>query len=525
MFVRQLVDASNLSRDPLQELQWTHRFITVWVGLVAFRLLLLMLSPLELSGDEAYYWEWGRRLDWGYFSKPPLIGWLMALFGWIGGDSTWGIRLGALVFSSAALIPLFALGRAMFSAEAGFWAAIALALTPGNAAASFFFTIDAPLVFAWSLSLWATWRLFEGASSGWLTGLCLAVGLGLGILSKQMMLVFPALVLVYLVLEPRHRPWLGRRGWWLPVLAGLACLLPPLLWNWQNDWITVSHTTGTNFQSPPVSLEKHVSRFGEFVGAQLGLIGPVLYLLLLWLLTRTARCWGKLQPAERFLWLFCAPGLLVFFGVALKIRALANWPAVYYPAGFVLLGGWVASLLSCSRIRSWGRGLFRFGVALGLVLTLTVHVAMFLLPRSGLEFEGKAPLRRLMGWSDFARQVAAVEAEIFGGTPHALIVAGHRYNASELAFYHPDQPTVFVWNETGHPQSQYDLWPGPESATAEAALIIVPHDKDGAPALPESLLAVYSELEPVRDLDIALGPTDRRHYSLWRGQRTTGHTE
>ena len=46
-------------------------------ALFCFRLLMLLL-PLDLSGDEAYYWDWGRNLDWGYYSKPPGIAWLMA---------------------------------------------------------------------------------------------------------------------------------------------------------------------------------------------------------------------------------------------------------------------------------------------------------------------------------------------------------------------------------------------------------------------------------------------------------------
>ncbi|MCW5559716.1 MAG: hypothetical protein KIT22_18015, partial [Verrucomicrobiae bacterium] len=54
--------------------------------LAAVRLLAVWMLPLDLAGDEAYYWEWGRHLDWGYFSKPPGIGWLMALAGWLGGD-------------------------------------------------------------------------------------------------------------------------------------------------------------------------------------------------------------------------------------------------------------------------------------------------------------------------------------------------------------------------------------------------------------------------------------------------------
>ena len=61
-----------------------------WVALALLataRLLYLLVQPLDLVGDEAYYWDWGRHPAWGYFSKPPLIAWLMALVIRIGGDS------------------------------------------------------------------------------------------------------------------------------------------------------------------------------------------------------------------------------------------------------------------------------------------------------------------------------------------------------------------------------------------------------------------------------------------------------
>ena len=63
---------------------WTLRFLWLIAGVVAFRVAFLFLATdFQLAGDEVYYWDWGRRPDWGYYSKPPLIGWLMGLIGWV----------------------------------------------------------------------------------------------------------------------------------------------------------------------------------------------------------------------------------------------------------------------------------------------------------------------------------------------------------------------------------------------------------------------------------------------------------
>lgn len=44
--------------------------------LTLWRVALLPFDRTDLFVDEAQYWLWGRELAWGYFSKPPLIGWI-----------------------------------------------------------------------------------------------------------------------------------------------------------------------------------------------------------------------------------------------------------------------------------------------------------------------------------------------------------------------------------------------------------------------------------------------------------------
>ncbi|MBC7667769.1 MAG: 4-amino-4-deoxy-L-arabinose transferase, partial [Gemmatimonadaceae bacterium] len=52
------------------------RLTLVLVGvLTILRVVALFTTPLELYPDEAQYWLWSRHLDFGYFSKPPMIAW------------------------------------------------------------------------------------------------------------------------------------------------------------------------------------------------------------------------------------------------------------------------------------------------------------------------------------------------------------------------------------------------------------------------------------------------------------------
>ena len=80
----------------------------IWaiLALTAYRIALLPFATVDLFVDEAQYWLWGQNLDWGYFSKPPLIGWLIrAVTDLAGSDAPFWIRLpGPVLHCVTALI-------------------------------------------------------------------------------------------------------------------------------------------------------------------------------------------------------------------------------------------------------------------------------------------------------------------------------------------------------------------------------------------------------------------------------------
>ena len=59
------------------------------------RSVAVITTPLELGVDEAQYWLWSQTPDFGYFTKPPLIAWIIGLSHWIFGHHTWAVRLPA----------------------------------------------------------------------------------------------------------------------------------------------------------------------------------------------------------------------------------------------------------------------------------------------------------------------------------------------------------------------------------------------------------------------------------------------
>ena len=70
---------------------WTG-LLVILSALLAVRLMVLVFGETDLFFDEAQYWTWSRVLAFDYFSKPPLIAWIIRSATQICGDSGWCVR-------------------------------------------------------------------------------------------------------------------------------------------------------------------------------------------------------------------------------------------------------------------------------------------------------------------------------------------------------------------------------------------------------------------------------------------------
>lgn len=463
------------------------------ITIFGFRLLVLALVPVDLSGDEAYYWAWGQHLDWGYASKPPGIAWLMALAGMVGGDTTFGIRTFAAMLGTGSLICLFQLARRLYGPAVAMITAIAFVANPANAALNLVLTIDAPLMFFWMLSLHAFWEFIHrpSGSARFKWGALLFLGLVGGMLSKQMMLVFLPLAALFLALSKDHRVQLRRPSLWFVLFGSLVAWLPPLWWNARNDWVTVRHTAH-HFTGGDVSFVRKVARFFEYVGSQCGILTPVLYLLIMAVVIAVFWCWKRLGDRERFLWLLGGPALLVILAMGLRLRIGPNWPAVFYGSTGILLVGWAAGKWSLDpKLDRW-RGAFVPGLKIAVGLAVAVHLAVFALSFGMLRLPGLDPTARIRGWSQLARDVDAVRRELPGGDALLLVTQSHRYMTSELGFYLHDRPRVYRYNfDPKAIESQYDLWESPAAHLGEDALLIIQGD---SPAIAADLAGRFESV-------------------------------
>ena len=69
--------------------------------LTLLHLWMIASGRWPLSADEAHYWEWSRRLDWSYYSKGPMVAYLIALSTRLGGHTEFWVRLPAVLLGTA----------------------------------------------------------------------------------------------------------------------------------------------------------------------------------------------------------------------------------------------------------------------------------------------------------------------------------------------------------------------------------------------------------------------------------------
>ena len=188
----------------------------------------LVAKQMVESGD----WWFPRRGSELYPDKPPVYFWLLAL-SWLAiGSWRWSFLLPSLLASLGTLWLTFDLGRRLWGARAGLWAAAAVLAAPAFVYQAKRAQIDPTLVFLTTLALYGILRhLLLGPAWRWFAGGCFAAGIG--VVTKGVGFL-PLLALIpFAVLRWRGWPGLVARaagdGWrWA---AGLgAFLLAMLLW-------------------------------------------------------------------------------------------------------------------------------------------------------------------------------------------------------------------------------------------------------------------------------------------------------
>jgi len=487
---------------------WTRRFFILLALVLSWRILYIAIAPLDLVPDESYYWDWSRRLDWGYFSKPPMVAWINALSTGILGAHTFTIRLPAAILSCIALLGVFMLGRAVFDARAGFWAAVLSLANPGSTALGFIMTIDAPLMACWSMALYFLWRNIQvGKLSRWT--LLLGLTMGLGILSKEMMLTFPLIMILFLAVTPGFRRSLSSPWPYAATIIALVMITPTIVWNIRQGWITAAHSA-SHISTPSGNFFDFLITFPEFIGSQLLIISPLTFLLFSAVAVSLLISFKTHTQAQRFLFIFSVPALIIFMVLSFHQSINPNWPAVFYPSGMILLAAWLCGKYESGNRLDRFRRFFMPAVKVGAGFAVLTYALPFIIQIFSLTGSGIDPTARLQGWNELGGNADQIMQNVPRPEKTLVIVAGRRQLTSSLAFYMDNQPMVYRWTSGSGVSSQYELWPGPVDKTGWDALIAVRAENDISPELRDN----FEQVVPMGNIGSAAG----RKYKMYLGQ-------
>lgn len=436
----------------------------------------------DLTPDEAHYWDWSRHLDWSYYSKGPLVAWLIrvadVLLGdwsvaWTG-DRAAAIRFPAALCHAAVLAGCYLLTCRVFQfPRLALWVVFVSLMVPLVRIGALLITIDPPFLACWCWALLMVLQALDGRRLAWWGA---AVFIALGILAKYTMLLFPAAITLF-VLCHRRRPD-AFRGLIILYLGVVVGSLPILYWNAQHDWVTFRHVLG---QVAAVG-QQQTSR-GQPFGLLLFLGGQLGTLFGFWLLAFLAAAWF-FRPSRcrdyplQLLWWTSVPLWLFFAAASLIKPGQPNWPAPTYIAGFILAVAWFYHQLTRGPYPRLLASLAAVNLALGLAAVLMLHfpqtyrpvLARWLPPPSPHQptpIRKLDPTARLAGWKSLAAYLDQLREQIAQRHGQAPILCGTYWNQPGiLRFYcqgHPDTYTIGIPNRSDR-HSQYDFWrPNPVS--------------------------------------------------------------
>jgi 4-amino-4-deoxy-L-arabinose transferase-like glycosyltransferase len=461
---------------------------------VLVRLVAVRLSPLQLYADEAQYWVWSRHLEFGYFTKPPLIAWLIRLTT-LGNDAEPFVRLSSPLLHGAAGLFLYCAARRLYDSRVGLASLLVYALTPAVQLGAFVVSTDTPLVACLCGALWAYTAMQSGEGAHWRAALGLGIALGLAFLAKYAALYAVIGIGAHLILSRD-----ARKAWsWPAVLAavGAFALLagPNLVWNAAHRFASVGHLQ----QEAAWGARKGgVGEALGFLGSQFGVFGPIPLAVLIgggvWLAVRK-----RLESADLLLLCWAAPALLIVLAQAFLAGAKANWAVAAFAPGSILVAAW----------------LLRWGRPRVLVFVLATHV---LLALGGLAVVTAPQLADRIGLSNALKGVRGgreatmliigqARAQQLAG-PLSAVAIDERELFNTVAYYGRDYfgqdgPPLKAWLAGPYAQNQAEL-ASPLTVADGARVLAV--SRDGARITP-----MRAQFQSAGETELATIWLDRQH--------------
>lgn len=408
----------------------TSRRISVALVLALIVLRGVAATILPLSADEAYYWLWSKHLALGYFDHPPMIAWLIRAGTSVFGDTPIGVRIAGILLSLPASWFVWRAAAVLLrDEERAAHAALLFNLTLMVSVELLAATPDMPSIVTSASFIYFVVRAYT-SGKGWFW-IAAGVAAGLGLLAKFSMLFLGLGTLIWLILDPRARPWLKTPWPWASGILAVAIFVPNLIWQSQHHWETFA------FQFDRIGNGEFTLRYvWEFLVAQFGLATPLIFVLMVlgtWQAT-------SLSSNRLFLAVLVWVGFGYFLQHATHDRVQGNWPCFLFPALCILAADAFAA-------QGWRRKVSTAAAPLAAIIVTAAYAqALF-----GLLPLHKDPVARLLG-KDFKPIGDVAAAMIKAHLANAILTTDYETTAW-LRFDHPDITVIQINEGERYPEA------------------------------------------------------------------------
>lgn len=457
--------------------------IFIFIAIItAVRLWFINLFPL--LGDEAYYWQWARHLDFGFYEQGPgvaVIIWLFTLFTNV--NTVFTVRLGAVILSAATLIISFLIYNKLYphntNRKENFINILNMSSSVIFAAGSILMMHDTVMAFFAALFILQMLYICENPDNSmyWMRA---GILLGFGIISKLTIATFyPAVIIFALTAFAVNRQLI--KNLLILTLFTLIASSPYIYWNFTHDFATLKYLFIRGGGGNSGLTLKYL---GELAGAQFGLISPFLFLFMLAAGFKALK--NRKNKSEYLMAVLFFVSIIPYLLLSLKSRVEANWPAYCFLPLFFITTRYIFSLNLKPALK---KAAIHLPYVLGFIAVILIHIHLIqpVLPIP----EKVNPLKKTYGYKELAEKADAVYNTL--KQKDGLFIASRHYQtASLLAFYMKDNPEAYclIPHES---RKHYRFWDGYEKYKGGSCLFVY-----GAP-WEHAEMAVYFENSETTD--------------------------
>lgn len=412
-------------------------FLVLSIGF--FSALRLGVAPFfGLGVDEAHYILYAKFLDLSYVDHPPLVGWVHSLIFYTLGTNEFLARLPAiLIFAGTSYLAYRFLWHISRSASISLAAVLALN-------SSFLFNVLGLMLLPDSLLLPLAFLFLEIVPKIAAQGqrkhfLYLGLILGASGLAKYTAILFlPPLFLFFL--SRRRLALLFSKNLFLAALIAGLSLVPVLIWNAQNDWISFRYQ-GQHLTSFSAHMLKNFlfSLLGQFLSYSPFLFGVACYGFI--------KSWAAPNERIYLAFLLGASSLVFFSFFSFFDVLLPHWNCLCYllfiPLGVYYLG------------RGEDKGKKKIlKICIGVSCALTIFLYAELAGKFWRFPDFRSPFQDIYGWDRISQEANRWLKEN-PRSPKALAVTNWTMGSRVMYYSLPYGNEVFVIDKR---QDQFDIW-------------------------------------------------------------------